>query len=185
MLTDLLDPSDRQLGDLLAGSDAGAANSSGVRDHCRHRPLVRYVKLRVVPAPEMPTVFSPPLWVIDPDMHNGTCDALSWCMPGSLTSGFRWSRWRGKHSRHSRCMCNPQFYVSAKRPITMSWQKVLSSLLTLCVCVCVVCVYALCVCVCVWGGGGGDDWYALSAVWRHGYDALGMLDTHGLTSQNI
>ena len=25
-------------------------------------------------------------------------------------------RWRGKRSRHSRCMRNPQFYVSGKRP---------------------------------------------------------------------
>ena len=36
-------------------------------------------------------------------------------MPG--TSGFLWSRWRGKRSRHSRRMRNPQFYVSGKRPI--------------------------------------------------------------------
>ena len=37
-----------------------------------------------------------------------------------LTSGFLWSRRRGKHSRHSRGMRNPQFYVSGKRP--MSWR---------------------------------------------------------------
>ena len=42
---------------------------------------------------------------------------VSWCMPGSLTSGFLWSRWRGKRSRHSQHMRNPQFYVSGKRPI--------------------------------------------------------------------
>ena len=36
---------------------------------------------------------------------------------GSLTNGFLWSRWRGKRSRHSRCMRNPQFCVSGKRPI--------------------------------------------------------------------
>ena len=30
---------------------------------------------------------------------------------------FLWSRWRGKRSRHSRRMHNPQFYVSCKRPI--------------------------------------------------------------------
>ena len=35
----------------------------------------------------------------------------------SLTSGFLWSRWRGKRSRHSRRMHNPQFSVSDKRPI--------------------------------------------------------------------
>ena len=38
-------------------------------------------------------------------------------IPGLLSSGFLWSRWRGKHSRHSRRMCNPQFSVSGKRPI--------------------------------------------------------------------
>ena len=27
-------------------------------------------------------------------------------------------RWRGKRSRHSRRMCNPQFYVPGKRPMT-------------------------------------------------------------------
>ena len=39
------------------------------------------------------------------------------CMPGSLTSVFLWSRWRGQRSWHSRPMCNPQFYVSGKRPM--------------------------------------------------------------------
>ena len=36
-------------------------------------PLARYVKLRVAHAPEMPGTFSPPSWVSDPNMHNGTC----------------------------------------------------------------------------------------------------------------
>ena len=40
-----------------------------------------------------------------------------WCMPGSITSGFLWSRWRGIRSQHSRCMRNPQFYISGKRPM--------------------------------------------------------------------
>ena len=56
--------------------------------------------------------------IVDPDMHHGTCMThVPWCMPGSLTSSFLWSRWRGKRSRHSRRMRNPQFYVSGKRPI--------------------------------------------------------------------
>ena len=42
---------------------------------------------------------------------------VPWCMPGLLTSGFLWSRWRGKRSRHSRRMHKPQFYVSGKRPM--------------------------------------------------------------------
>ena len=56
--------------------------------------------------------------VSDPDMHHGKCAThVSWCMPGPLTSSYLWSWWRGKRSRHSRCMRNPQFYVSRKRPI--------------------------------------------------------------------
>ena len=42
---------------------------------------------------------------------------VPWCMPGSLTSGFLWSRWQGKRSRHSRHMHNPLFCASGKRPI--------------------------------------------------------------------
>ena len=42
---------------------------------------------------------------------------VPWCMPGSLTRGFLWSRWRGKYSRHSRRMHNPQFHVSGKGPL--------------------------------------------------------------------
>ena len=81
-----------------------------------HGPFARYVKLQVSHAPGM---FSPPLRVSDPDMHHGTCVAhVPWCMPGSLTSGFLWSRWRGKRSRHSRHMRNPQFHVSGKRPMS-------------------------------------------------------------------
>ena len=83
-----------------------------------HGPLTRYVKLQVAHAPGMPGTFSPPPRVSDPDMHHGTCVThVPWCMLGSLTCGFLWSRWRGKRSRHSRRMRNPQFYLSGKRPI--------------------------------------------------------------------
>ena len=75
-------------------------------------------KLRVAHAPGMPGTLSPPTRVRDPDMHHGTCVThVPWCMPGSLTSGFIWSRWRGKRSRHSRRMHNPQFCVPGKRPM--------------------------------------------------------------------
>ena len=84
-------------------------------------PLARYVKLRVAHAPGMPGTFPPPPRATDPGMHHGTCVThVPWCMPGSLTSGFIWSRWRGKRSRHYRRMHNPQFYVSGKRPIAVS-----------------------------------------------------------------
>ena len=72
-----------------------------------HGPLTRYVKLRVAHAPGMPGTFCPPPWISDPDMHHGTSVTyVPWCIPGSLTSGFLWSRWRKKHSQHSRCMRN-------------------------------------------------------------------------------
>ena len=80
-------------------------------------PLARYIKLRVAHAPGIPETFSPP-WVSDPDMHHGACVThVLWCMPESLTSGFLWSRWWGKRSRHSRRMCNPPFYVSGNKPM--------------------------------------------------------------------
>ena len=86
----------------------------------QHVPLIRYVKLRVVHASGMSGTFSPPPWVSDPDTHRGTCVThVPWCMPESLTSGFLWSRWRGKCSRHFRRMRNPQFYISGKRPIAI------------------------------------------------------------------
>ena len=94
---------------------------------CRCGPLARYIKLRVAHAPGMPGTFSPPPRVSDPDMHHGTCvKHVPWCIPGSLTSDFLWSRWRRKHSRHSRRMRNPQFYESRKRPMRRGyfyWSK--------------------------------------------------------------
>ena len=87
-------------------------------DKGRHGPFARYIKLRVAHAPGMPGTFSPPPRVDNPDMHHGTCIThVPWCMPGSQTSGFLWSRWRGKRSRYSRRMRKTQFYVSGKRPI--------------------------------------------------------------------
>ena len=81
-------------------------------------PLARYVKLRAANAPGVPGTFSPPPLIIAPDLHRGTCVThVPWCMSGSIISGFLWSWWRGKRSRHSRRMRNPQFYTSGKRPI--------------------------------------------------------------------
>ena len=81
-----------------------------------HEPLARYIKLRVAHAPWMPLTFSLPLRVSNPDMHHGTCVThVLLCMPGSLTSIFLWSRWRGKRSWR-----NQQFYVSGKRPMIRS-----------------------------------------------------------------
>ena len=97
-----------------------------------HGSLARYVKLRVAHAPG---TFSSPPWLSDPDMHHGTCVMhVPWCLPGSLNSGLLWSLWRGKRSRHSWCMRNPNFYVSRKRPMSdMVLQMQLFSILYNCV----------------------------------------------------
>ena len=85
-------------------------------------PLARYVKLRVAHALGVPGTFSRPLRVSDPDIHQGTCTThVPWCMSGSPTSGFFWSRWRGKRSRHSRRMRKSQFYVSGKTPVALQF----------------------------------------------------------------
>ena len=83
-----------------------------------HGPLARYAKLWVVHALGMPRTFFSPPRVSDPDVHHDICVTyVPWCMPGSLTSGFLWSRWRGKCSRHSRRMRCLHFYASGKRPM--------------------------------------------------------------------
>ena len=54
--------------------------------------------------------------VSDSGIHHGTCgDARAMMHVGIVKS-----RWRGKRSRHSRRMRNPQFCVSGKRPIHTS-----------------------------------------------------------------
>ena len=67
-------------------------------------------------APGMPGTFSPPPRVSDPDMHHGTCVThVPWCMPGSLTSSFLWSWWRGKTF--------PAFPAHAQPAILRIWQE--------------------------------------------------------------
>ena len=73
----------------------------------------------------MPGTFSLLPRVSDPDMHHGTCVThVPWCMTGLLTRGFLWSQWRGKLSRHSRRIRNPQFYVSGKSSMFKVWESV-------------------------------------------------------------
>ena len=79
-----------------------------------HGPLARYVKLRVAHAPGFPRHRRLAIQTCITARVSRTCRDT--CRD-RLTSGFLWSRWRGKRSRHSRRMCNPQFYVSGKRPI--------------------------------------------------------------------
>ena len=59
-----------------------------------HGHLTRYAKLWVAHAPG---TFSLSPRVSDPDMHHGSCATyVPWCMSGSLTSDFFWSRLVGK-----------------------------------------------------------------------------------------
>ena len=91
------------------------------RENKVNGPFARYVKSRVAHAPGMPGTFSSPPRVSDPDMHHGTCVThVAWYMPESLTSGFLWSRWRRKHSRHSHRTHNPWCYISGKGLIPWS-----------------------------------------------------------------
>ena len=93
-----------------------------------HGRFARYVKLRVAHVPGMLGMFSPSPRDSNPDMHHDTCVThVPWDLPGTLTSGFLWSRWQGKRSQHSRRMRNPQFYVSGKRPMS-SWYSGICSL---------------------------------------------------------
>ena len=91
-------------------------------------PLIRYVKLQVAHAPGMLARFPPPTRVSDPDMHQGTCvTRVPWCMLGSLTSGFLWRPWRGKCSRHSQYMRNPQLTYLVRGPWETHWDLALIS----------------------------------------------------------
>ena len=82
-------------------------------------PLTRYGKLRIAHAPVMPGTFSPP-----PTSKK----TASWQSRHALRHvrharavmhvAIASPRWCGKRSRYSRRMCNPQFSISGKRPIT-------------------------------------------------------------------
>ena len=84
-------------------------------------PPTRYVRLWVAHAPGMPVTFSPP---------PTSKETASWLSRHAsrhvrdaravMRVGMAHSRWRGKPSRHSRRMRNPQFYVSGKSPMVVS-----------------------------------------------------------------
>ena len=95
----MVDDQSIEVGDVV--SQLGFLASNG--------PLTSYENLRVAHAPGMPGTLSPSPRVSDPHMNHGMCVTHEpWCMPGSLTSGFQWSQWRGKRFRHSWGMRKPQ-----------------------------------------------------------------------------
>ena len=81
-------------------------------------PLTRYVKLRVAHAPGMPRTFSPPLTSKETARLRSR-HASRHVREARVVMhvGIAYPWWWGKHSRHSRRMRNPQFYVSGKRPM--------------------------------------------------------------------
>ena len=86
-------------------------------NECGYGPFSGYANLRVTQAPGMPGTFSPPPRVSDPDMHHGTCVThVPLCLPGSLTSGFLWSRSRGNVPRFPGACATHNFAYLVRGP---------------------------------------------------------------------
>ena len=78
--------------------------------------LTRYVKLQVAHMPGMPATYSPP--PTSKETANQRSQHASRHVRDARTVmhvGITKQRWRGKSSRHSRRMHNPQYHVSGKR----------------------------------------------------------------------
>ena len=81
-------------------------------------PLTRYVKLLVAHAPGIPGTFSPPPTSKETASQRSRHASRHVRHARAVMHvGITNPRWRGKRSRHSRRMRNPQFYVSGKRPM--------------------------------------------------------------------
>ena len=80
-------------------------------------PLARYVKLRVAHAPRTPETFSPPpTWKETASQQSRDASRHVRHARAVMHVGIANPRWRGKRSRHSRRMRNPQCYVFSKWP---------------------------------------------------------------------
>ena len=83
-----------------------------------HGPLTIYAKLRVAHAPGMPGTFSPaPTSKETASKQSRHASRHVRHARAVMYVRIANPRWRGKRSRHSRRMRNPQVYVSVKRPI--------------------------------------------------------------------
>ena len=96
-------------------------------------PLAKHVQLRVVVhVPGIPGTLPPPPRVSDPDKHHGTrMTHVPWCMPGSLTSGVLWNRWRGNVPSIPGACATRNFTYLARGPFNGGKR---CSLLTFCTC---------------------------------------------------
>ena len=85
-------------------------------------PRSRCVKLRVVHAPGMPETFSPPPTSKETHSYRSRYASRHVRHARAVNHvGFANPRWRGKRSRHSRRMRNPQLCVSSKRFIKIEY----------------------------------------------------------------
>ena len=90
-------------------------------------PFIRYVKLRVAHAPGMPGTFSPsPTSKETASLRFRHASRHVRHACAVMHAGIANPQWRGKRSRRSRHMRNPQFYVSGKRPMN-EWQHYMTS----------------------------------------------------------
>ena len=107
----------KQKNNALSHSVDAACHSHRYIGKC-HGPLTRYVKLRIAHAPGMPATFSPPSTSKENDSKRSRHAFRHMRHARAVMHvGITNPRWRGKRSRHSRRMRNPQFYVSDKRPM--------------------------------------------------------------------
>ena len=89
-----------------------------ITDLLSYGPLTRYVKLLVAHAPGMPGTFSPqPTSKETASQRSRHASRHVRHTRAVMHVRIANPQWRGKRSRHSRRMRNPQFYVSGKRPI--------------------------------------------------------------------
>ena len=98
--------------DLHCLSDLVHTAGSGTRMTIAHGHLTRYAKLWVAMRRECRGRFPRHRLQRKPLASDGVRDA-----PAVMPVGIAKPRWRGKRSRHSRRMHNPQFRVSDKRPV--------------------------------------------------------------------
>ena len=91
-----------------------------------HGPLTRYVKLWVAHAPGMPGTFSPPPTSKETASSRHASRNVRHAR-AVMHIRIVNPRCRGKHSRHSRHMRNPQFCVSGKRSIASNNADILSN----------------------------------------------------------
>ena len=106
---------------LLSGNQL-MINLQMINTGMKHGPLIRYMKLWVAHALGMPGTFSqPPTSKKTVSYRSQHASRHVRHARGVKHVGIANPMWWEKRSRHSRRMCNPQFYVSGKRPMARTF----------------------------------------------------------------